>query len=128
MVLSACVCLPVCPTSNNFWLLSNFNISERTPEKQVHPVLDSKESVQDTDLCFTENQVLLVQLLTEPLFSYVTYEFNLFLFQVGKDCSFKLILAWLCLGPGWIVLMGSCEMTDLVLIQVCNPEDLAPFL
>lgn len=88
MVLSACVCLPVCPTSNNFWLLSNFNISERSPKKQVHSVLDTKESVQDTNLCFTENQVLLAQLLVEPLVSYVTYGFNLFLFQVEKDCSF----------------------------------------
>lgn len=87
MVLSACLCLPMYPTSNNIWLLSNFNISERSPEKQVHPMLDTKESIQDTNLCLTENQVLLIQLLMEPLVFYVTYGFNLFLFQVGKDCS-----------------------------------------
>lgn len=77
MVFSACVSLPICPTSNNFWLLSNFNISEQSSEKQVH--LDNKESVQDT-----ENQVLFFQLLMETLDSYVTYGFDLFLFQVGK--------------------------------------------
>ena len=88
MVLSACVCLPVSPASNNFWLLSSFNISELLLEKQVHPMLDTKESVQDTNLCFAENQVLPIQLLREPFVSYVTYGFNLFLFQVGKDCSY----------------------------------------
>lgn len=72
------VSLPVCPTSNNFWPLSNFNISEQSSEKQVH--LDNKESVQDT-----EKQILLFQLLMEMLDSYVTYGFNLFLFQVGKS-------------------------------------------
>lgn len=82
MVFSAFVSLPVCPTSNNFWLLSNFNISEQSSEKQVH--LDNKESVQDT-----ENQILLFQLLMETLDSQVTYGFNLFLFQVGKG-SFKI--------------------------------------
>lgn len=68
-----------CPTSTSLSALL---------KKQVHRVLDTKESVQDTNLCFTENRVLLVQLLMEPLVSYVTYGLNLFLFQVGKDCSF----------------------------------------
>lgn len=77
VVFSACVNLLVCPTSNIFWLLSNFNISEQSSEKQVH--LGNKESVQDT-----ENQVLLFQLLMETLDSYVTYGFNLCLFQAGK--------------------------------------------
>lgn len=71
------VSLLVCPTSNNFWLLSNFNISEQSSEKQIH--LDNKESVQDT-----ENQILLFHLLMEMLDSYVTYGFDLFLYQVGK--------------------------------------------
>lgn len=77
MMFFACESLLVCPTSNNFWLLSNFNISVQSSEKQVH--LDNKELVQDM-----EKQILLFQLLMEMLDSYVTYGFNLLLFQVGK--------------------------------------------
>lgn len=83
MVFSACVCQPVCPTSNNFWVLSNFNISEHSPEKQVHSTINSKESVQDTNLCFTRNWVLLIQLLRKPLVSSVTL--NCFFSKLGRS-------------------------------------------
>lgn len=58
-------------------------------------MVDIKESVQDTNWRFTENQVSLIQLLMEP---YVTYGFNLFLFHVGKDCSF---LTDSCMTLSW---------------------------
>lgn len=125
MVFSACVCQPVCPTSNNFWVLSNFNISEHSPGKQVHSMIDSKESVQDTNLCFTGNWVLLIQLLMKPLVSSVTL--NCFFSKLGRSVLYlNGFLTWL--DPGWIALMGNCEMMVLVLIQVCKLGDLALFL